>query len=1055
MKHIRVTPTVLAPLVGLFVVTLLVVSVHSSQVATASPSMQKSPGGLVCFTINASVSCVSRLGFQASGTLTDQVRSLLQIMLSGPTFFERANGIESALPARSSLSDLSVSPNRVVIDLDLPKDFLSALTADQVEAANEQIMTTLTPYNFDRIEVNARASDGSFKLLSSFLKPIIIPQKQPPSRPSPASAGEGVTASPALAGAGGLKGKTIFVSAGHGWYYQSNLLDYYTQRGTYPLAPYPAGEGIVEDFNNAEVVNQYLLQYLWNAGADAWTVRERDMNTALLIVDDSQAAFTTEGAWSTGASGYLSNYHTATSVSSAATATATWTFTPSIAGTYAVYVWYSYPSGITRTADAHYFIEHAGATTPITITQTRDGNNWRFLGQYPFYGGRSARIQLTNQSVISGLTVLADAIRIGGGVGDVQVRDINTGILAPPSNKPRWEEQSRQYAKWVGMPDVDNLDDIIVRPIYSEWEKEPGEDAVYVSWHTNGYNGYNTTASGTESYVYLSPTPGSDLLQDSIHGALMNGLHAQWDPNWIDRGEKSANFGELRLLSSMPGVLIENGYHDNPIDVKAQKDPRFNLISARAVYHGLVTYWNSLEPGNVPLTFLPEPPTQLMVRNSGAGQVIASWQPGPIDNTGTLGDAATSYQVYTSTDGFGWNAGNSMAQTVFTLTNLLPGQLIYVRVTGINAGGESFPTPVLAARVSGSDVAPMLLVYGNDRIDSTQLIQQSDGPDGLNRRMFLDRVNRYDYIIQHAEVITLPFDSAQHSTVAASSIGLSNYSIVDWIAGEDQSPATALAANDQIALTNFMNDGGSLFISGSEIGYDLNNIGGTAFYSDVLQAAYVADNGDVNHAYVMTPLSGSLFSGLGSISFDDSTHGTYNVNWPDAFKPRDGATQTLVYNGGASAGLQYDSGSCSHLIYMGVPFEAIYPMAMRQALMLRVLGYLRPSQFPILAPILITPTGSITLTSPAPTFVWLDGQCVDQFEIELDGQMRKIYGSSLSVTLVLTDGLHQWRVRSFDVYGNASEWSAFEYFTSSSFHTYLPVLLQNNSSELISKPVFR
>ncbi|HZY45875.1 MAG TPA: GerMN domain-containing protein, partial [Anaerolineae bacterium] len=523
MKRTEVTPIVLAVLIGLLMLLAAVDLLSKPESVSASHVEQTSSGGTICFANRDSVSCVQRLGVQSIGSITDQVRSLIQSMLSGPTFSERAAGVQSALPDRSKLGDLAVTPDRVVIDFNLPSDFIASLRDDQVEAVNEQIMVTLTPYNFTRVEINALAVDGTYQLLSSFLKPIVIPQKQSSIQPSPVTTGEGVLAGqPPINGQpqshGGLVGKTVFVSAGHGWYYNTSLGGYYTQRPTYPSSPYPAGEGIVEDFNNAEVVNQYLLQYLWNAGADAWTVRERDLNTSMLIVDDSSASFTTQGSWLSGANGYAGSYHMASTVNSAATATATWTFTPSITNTYAVYIWYPSPV-VTRTADAHYTIEHAGATTPVTINQTRDADNWRFLGMYPFYGGQPARIRLTNQSVISGLSVIADAIRIGGGLGDVSVAG------APPSGKPRWEEQSRQYAKWVGMPDVDNLNDVIVRPLYSEWEKESGEDSVYVSWHTNGFNGYNTTASGTESYVYLSPTAGSDLLQDSIHTALLNGLH--------------------------------------------------------------------------------------------------------------------------------------------------------------------------------------------------------------------------------------------------------------------------------------------------------------------------------------------------------------------------------------------------------------------------------------------------------------------------------------------------------------------------------------------------
>jgi hypothetical protein len=206
---------------------------------------------------------------------------------------------------------------------------------------------------------------------------------------------------------------------------------------------------------------------------------------------------------------------------------------------------------ITRTVDAHFFVVRAGAVTPITITQARDGNNWRFVGNYPFYGGQPAHVVVNNQSAAPGVTVLADAVRIGGGMADTSAPD--TSII---SGKPRWEEQAWTYARWVGLTNVISYNDVIVRPIYSEWEKAAGEDAVYVSWHTNGYNGYNTTTRGTASYVYLTPTQNSTLLQSSIHAELLNSS-CRWDSGWPDLGQRRDDLGESRLLSTMPGVLIE------------------------------------------------------------------------------------------------------------------------------------------------------------------------------------------------------------------------------------------------------------------------------------------------------------------------------------------------------------------------------------------------------------------------------------------------------------------------------------------------------------------
>jgi hypothetical protein len=361
------------------------------------------------------------------------------------------------------------------------------------------------------------------------------------------------------------------------------------------------------------------------------------------------------------------------------------------------------------------------------------------------------------------------------------------------------------------------------------------------------------------------------------------------------------------------------------------KDPRFLQLSARAVYHGLVNYWHAVDP-DVPLVYLPEPPQKVMMRNSGSGSITIAWQPGPTDGSGPLGDAATSYRVYTSRDGFGWSNPIEVATTSTTLTGLAPNQLVYAKITGVNAGGESFASPVLAARVAFFDPAHMLIVYGFDRIDRLGDTKQNDPPEGYSRRVFSDRINRYDAIIQHAEVMTLPFDSAQQAAVSSGAIGLGSYTIVDWIAGENQAPFPALTANDQAVLANFLNNGGALFISGSEIGYELQ---GTPFYADTLRASYVADDAQT---YTANATAGGLFNGLGAVNFDDGSHGMYDVDYADVIAPVNGASSALVYNT-SSAAVQYDNG-CTRLVYAAIPFEAIYPRAARQSLMSRLIGFL-------------------------------------------------------------------------------------------------------------------
>jgi N-acetylmuramoyl-L-alanine amidase len=897
--------------------------------AVATPSVTTAAGAalnetVICFVDQGASACVPRPTILAATALTAELRLMTAWLLAGPTTLERAQGIQSAAPANTKLGYLTTDRTRTSIGLILPAGELSRLTEQQVEDILDQFRTTFTPYNFQRLDISAQRFDGVYQPLSKFLKPIEVPQKDSSPQPSPAINGGRV-------GDGGLAGKTVFLSAGHGWHWKTNLNQYRTQRPVYPQPPCTA-DGVIEDFNNAEAMNQYLLAYLENAGADTWTVRERDMNTAMLIVDEAAAQshaarFSADTGWQSSAGGYQGTYRYA-ATAPIATLTATWTFTPNVSGQYAVYV--RFPVLAQAAVDAQYWIQHAGAITPITITQARDADNWRYVGRFPFYGGQAARIWLTNQSATPDAVVAADAIRLGGGMADTPA--MSTTLI---SGKPRWEEQAWTYAKWAGLPTVNDHSDVGVRPVYAEWEKDNGEDAVYVSWHTNGFTGCSDVR-GTETYIHsFEPTPGSAELQSAVHTTLIDAIHGAWDGSWPDRGLKAEDFGELRLLDTMPGVLIENGYHDNPIDVESLKDPRFNQLAARAIYHGLVDYWHALDP-NVPLIYLPEPPQQVVMRNSGMNQITVGWQPGPIDGSGPLGEAAASYRVYLSADGFGWSNPIEVAGTMYTLTNLAPGQLIFARITGVNAGGESLSAPVLAARVSGPAGAPILLVYGYERLDAAGAIGQVDTPEGFNRRVLVDRINRQDYIVQHAEVIPFPFDSTQHAVVSQGSIELADYRLIDWIAGREQAPFPALTASDQAQLSSYLTQGGALLISGAEIGAELE---GAAFYAQTLRASLSSDDAGT---YAASATPNGLFAGLDPFEFDDGTRGTYDVDKPDSFEAVNGAVKALVYNTGAPAAVQYAGDGCARLIYLGFPFETV-PRTARQSLLNRIIGFVGPA----------------------------------------------------------------------------------------------------------------
>jgi hypothetical protein len=418
----------------------------------------------------------------------------------------------------------------------------------------------------------------------------------------------------------------------------------------------------------------------------------------------------------------------------------------------------------------------------------------------------------------------------------------------------------------------------------------------------------------------------------------VNDIHAGWNPAWNDRGEKLKNLGELRLLWDddpavrMPGALVEIAFHDNPDDAAALKEPSFQLLSARAIYQGILKYFEQRD--TVDLVELPEPPTHLSVQNLAGGQVRVAWRSPPTDTLGLVGDAATGYRVYTSSDGLGWSNGLPASTTAYTLTGLSAGQLLFVRVTAANDGGESFSTETLGVRVGESP--GVLLVNGFDRLNHTMLVPETDPTEGYNLRMFLDRMNRYDYSVQHGGVISYAFDSASNEAIQDGLIDLSDYTLVDWILGEESTSDETLDATERGLLDGFVSGGGALFLSGAEVGYHLDFVGADeAFYNSVLRADYAGDDAET---YGVAPAAGSIFEGLAPFRFD--ALGMYDADYPDQLTPLNGSVAALAYDGGlgGTAAVQYAAG-CQRLVYFGFPFETIWPDH-RPGVMGRVLGFL-------------------------------------------------------------------------------------------------------------------
>jgi len=665
------------------------------------------------------------------------------------------------------------------------------------------------------------------------------------------------------------------------------------------------------------------------------------MNTGMDIIDnvDSEATYT--GVWtaSSSVSGYYgTDYRMAPVNASAETATATYVPVLPADGSYAVYAWYT--PGADRSTQTEYRVNHSGGTTVVAVNQQRDARTWRDLGTYHFEASAPSvrRSVVISNHAATGSVVIADAVRFGGGMGDA----IDGGTV---SGEPRWEESGKYFSGFMGYTYDDGT--VSAMPRYAAWENESWEDSIYVSWHTNAGGG-----RGTSSFAYASGgwdepfngVAGSLELRNLVHDEIMNDVRAGYDAAWRNAGTHTYWLGELNPTynNEMPSALFEMAFHDDQIDADAIRDPAFRQLVARAVYQGIVKWWNAYR-GNPNTTLLPEPPTHFAVLNNGSGGVMLSWHAPPFDTgDGSLGDAAVSYKVYMSTNGKGFDNGTPVSGTSAILSDgVSDGYVYYFRVTALNAGGESFPTETLAVKYRGSEPSRVLVVNGFDRLDRFSNVVEDDPYSGaFVYRGYFDRMNRFNYVIEYADAIDsyggVGFDSCSNEAVIAGDVSLGNYAAVIWMLGEESTGDRTFDASEQSVVETYLNGGGSLFVSGAETGWDLDFQGnGVDFYNNFLKADYVSDDAGT---YTVTG-TGGLFESIGGFAFDDGTHGNYDVNYPDRLAAYGGSVGVLGYVGGSGgvAGVQYD-GACK-VVNLGFPFEMIVSASDRERVMAAVLEF--------------------------------------------------------------------------------------------------------------------
>lgn len=778
---------------------------------------------------------------------------------------------------------------------------------------------------------------------------------------------------------GALSGASIFLNPGHGWMWKVEDERWVTQRST--------TNGIIEDHFNAESVMQYLVPYLWNAGASVYTARERDLQTNEVILEAGKDTVTSpfsagvnlNGDWrrEEGIGTWNGDAFSAQTVQKSSYKAPLLSvpeyplavFRPNIpeSGYYGVTVHYR-TSTLGKTTDAAQFVvNHSGGTTIWVQDQNRDGFTWKYIGRYYFEQGTDSFVMIPGATK-SGGRVVVDAVRFGGGMGSINATD---GL---PSGKPRWEESGLYYAQFLGY-NADNdsrLDDwgpVRANPLWAEWEMEPWErgKALYLSWHGNA-SGSTGKARGLFGFIYgkeawgdmelYSGVPGSFEVMDNIFQEVGRDVTAGYDPDWRIGSIVTAWFGEINpyMNSKMPAALVEMGFFDNEEDAKYMLDPQFRRLTARATYQGMVNYYNThVDDFNEEL-HLPEPPTHFRVTSNVKGHHVLKWNAPEVSEQKIGGDEAKRYVVYASYNGYGFDNGTIVKGTEFSVkpnferpshlekTGIPGTPQVFYRVAALNDGGESLPTETLAVGVT-QEPASTLLVYAFDRLDSG--LNQFE-EDGKTVRGLLSKMNTQDYTVPYARVLLAegkPFHSTSNEAIEEGLVNLADYKTVFWILGQEKGKTLAFSEAEMNALSSYVQAGGGLLVSGSEAAAELSTTErGRQFLQQTLGINFVQDNSGV---LSLSPAEGALYDGLGELTLNNGSGAGYAVNSPDALSTTGNSAPLFTYaNSQQLAGVQNDS--AGRVLTFGFPIESIQEENQRHKLILRSYYALQGTVTPVL-----------------------------------------------------------------------------------------------------------
>lgn len=581
----------------------------------------------------------------------------------------------------------------------------------------------------------------------------------------------------------GLSGKHIALWGSHGRYYHQTMEQWLWQRAKLWTT--------VEDVYTSSYTMPFLVPMLENAGAVVVQPRERDTQEVEDVVDEVEAirrlGEEAKGKWVKGEgtgwgedndevllegeNPFEKGGYMLAPVSNKEIIELRYTPHPLPAGEYAVYV--SYKSLPNSTTAAKYTVVHRGQKTEFEVNQQMGGGTWVYLGTFAFDADSNNNYVTISNAGKGNAVVTADAVKFGGGIGNVarypqpdkventpssqeiQLREteVDSAQLlanqqwAETSGMPRYLEAARYWMQYAGIPDsIYNYTDS--RNDYTDDYCARGQWVNYLA----GSSQANPKQAGLGVPLHLSLAFHSDagVKRDSIIGTLMiytdfdndksktyptgisrqlardygdymqsqivNDVRALYAPHWMRRHLQNSSYAEARY-PKVPAVLLELLSHQNYEDMRYGLDPRVKFTISRAIYKGMLRFIHAQYGTELVVQPLPVQKMAMRLeagaRNQEPRQITLTWE--ATEDVLEPTAKPTYYVVYTRENDGDWDNGVRVKNKSYTFT-ATPGTRYDIKVQAGNAGGVSMPSEVLSAYIAPDEKGRVLVLNAFTRV---------------------------------------------------------------------------------------------------------------------------------------------------------------------------------------------------------------------------------------------------------------------------------------------------------------------------------------------------